>query len=156
MFHCKSCRITIKLRSKAAGGKRTTELTRSAAPLRMRKRSEARASPGGGRALGPLGPGGYPLLAGLVGGTPVRHRVVAGGDPLSESGPPPGGVTRGTPPQGGDPYIFKTKAIHDSFVLDCVEFRESGGRFLTTKFVVSRPRSGVSIVDVAASASSNE
>ena len=156
MFHCKSCRITIKLRSKALSGKRTTELTRSAAPLRMRKRSEARASPGGGRALGPLGPGGYPLLAGQTGGTPATTRAWWGG-PLSgcRGTPPRGGSTPGTP-LGGDPYIFKTKAIHDSFVLDCVEFRESGGRFLTTKFVVSRPRSGVSIVDVAASASSNE
>ena len=66
------------------------------------------------------------------------------------SEPPPGARSGGTPfryvypsgtplPRGGYPYIFKTIAMHDYFVSDCVEFREKGGRFLTTKFAFENP-----------------
>jgi len=90
--------------------------------------------PLGGRALGPLlGPGRPPLGYSSVsepppgarsGGTPFRY-VYPSGTPL--------------PPGGGYPYIFKTIAMHDYFVSDCVEFREKGGRFLTTKFAFENP-----------------
>ena len=65
--------------------------------------------------------------------------------PVGVGGPPLGGGTPRGRPLGGDPYIFKALALHDYFVLDCVEFRENGGRFLTPKFASRDLRREVSI-----------
>ena len=65
--------------------------------------------------------------------------------PVGGGGTPLGGGTPRVDPWGGDPYIFKALALHDYFVLDCVEFRENGGRFLTPKFASRDLRREVSI-----------
>ena len=105
----------------------------------MRGARHARAP--GGRAPQPPGRGGTPGEGPLEGWVPrPRHPPGGGGGT-----PPRGGVPLGGRPLGGDPYIFKALALHDYFVLDCVEFRENGGRFLTPKFASRDPRRGVSI-----------
>jgi hypothetical protein len=88
--------------------------------------------PLGGRALGPpgsrLGAWDPPLGYSSRDMAPPGGRCPGGLNPMSDPrGYPP-------PPGGGYPYIFKTIAMHDYFVPDCVEFREKGGRFLTPKF----------------------